>query len=251
MRSDSIKRIHHRDSASQKIIHVPRDYRKLMHHGSSGNQAVRGRQSLWNVQSAPAIRNFRRHGQDRVCVIHTKPIQPLLDELGPADVLSSQQFDPVSDLSQSHDTEEMPNVQVRLCPRQHLGVALRTLSQLRDDVCVQKETHAKFTWRCSPVSLDRTGRKSSGHGTPPLSRNSTRLCLLAPAAMACGSYCKALARMLRCSSSTETPCSMAWLRSLSTSSSSTFSISNFDMFKTASAVNTSQPRIRTQEASQC
>jgi len=220
----SVKRIDQGHFSPLEIPHIACDHHQIVNDRRRRNQTVRRWQRFWAVQPTPKIRYLLVHRQNMIRIRLHQALQIFLKPRRSLSVISPLQFDPHTDFTQRDHTQIKSLRQMVTKPPLHALVTSPSPFQFRDHICVQQITsHSNSTLRWAPVSLDRSGRKSSGHASPSFIKNSTKL----------GRFTSALERasfkIRRCSSSADTPCASARRFNFRTSTSSRFRTSNCAM----------------------
>ncbi len=213
-------RIQNKRTASQEIPRVSRHHGQSMHERGCGHQPIRVRQPFIKALPPPLLRNRIGDGQNPVSKLRNRGSQPSLKGVRLLGIFLPLQFYPIPDFPQAKNAEKQLRRVHLLPPSHYVGIRTAAFADLREDIGVQQEIRHSSGGGRFESTLGRSKETSSS-----TSESAERWSLKSYGA-ACPDARSCSAKIRRCSSSAETPCSAARSFSAFTSASGMFLTSN-------------------------
>jgi hypothetical protein len=222
-RLESLPWIQNASSTSAEILGVPRHNRQSVHHSGGRHHAVRVGQSFFKIQAAPLFRYQMSHGKNSIPKLRNRSFQPSLKNFRLHGIFLPLEFDSKTNFAQTKNADIQVICGDLIPPPHHIRICTATFANFRENIRVQKVAfHSSRGGRLERLlGRSKDTSSSTSESAERWSLKSYRAAWSARPSFS--------ARIRRCSSSAETPCSAARSFSAFTSVSGIFLTSNCAM----------------------
>lgn len=135
---------------------IPGDECQSVFERSCCEKSIDRRKRLLEAETAPAVANRQRHGEDPATVLALEFAEPPVQRLSSALVSSTNQLDPSTKLTHDQDAQKKLVGFTGVKPASNARVRPLPLPQLRDDVGIDQVTAHRSTGRSGACGRSNT-----------------------------------------------------------------------------------------------